>query len=56
MFENIQLNKHEMQETQIRDVHIQNLFYEPCFLYKSTVPGRPVESTAVYLDTAVDLL
>ena len=31
MFENIHLNKHEMQETQIRDVHRQNLFYEPGF-------------------------
>jgi hypothetical protein len=42
MFENIHLNRHEMQEIQIRDVHRQNLFYEPGFFYKSTVPGRPV--------------
>ena len=35
------INKHEMQETQIRDVHRQNLFYWPGCFYKSTVPGRP---------------
>jgi hypothetical protein len=50
MFENIHINKHEMQETQIRDVHRQNLFYEPGFFYKSTVPvGPEVEYTAVDL-------
>ena len=42
MFENIHINKHEMQETQIRDVPRQNLFYEPGYFYKPTVPGRLV--------------
>ena len=53
MFENIQLNKHEMQETQIRDVHRQNLFYGPGCFYKSTVLEYPVGPEVEY--TAVDL-
>jgi hypothetical protein len=42
MFENIHLSQHSIPETQLRDVPRENLFYDPGYFYKPTVPGRPV--------------